>query len=97
MTILEIATFSLRTGVSERAYLEADEAVERTYVSAQPGFRSRNIGSTDDGNRIVVVYWADTASADASMASYMEAPATGDFMALVDADTMVMTRYTMTE
>ncbi|MGH9025311.1 MAG: antibiotic biosynthesis monooxygenase family protein [Acidimicrobiia bacterium] len=95
MTVLEIATFHLRPGVSEAAYLEADEAVERTHVSKQPGFISREIGTADDGQQIVVVHWADAASADASMAGFMDAPATADFMALVAADTMAMTRYTL--
>ena len=95
MTVLEIATFRLRADASESAYLNADQEVERTHVAQQPGFLSRQIDSTDDGQRIVVVHWADAASAEASMATFMQAPATADFMALVDADTMAMTRYTL--
>ncbi|MGH8926633.1 MAG: antibiotic biosynthesis monooxygenase family protein [Acidimicrobiia bacterium] len=95
MTVLETATFRLRPDAPESAYLEADQAVERTHVAQQPGFLSRQIGRTDDGQRIVVVHWTDAASADASMATFMQAPATADFMALIDTDTMVMTRYTL--
>jgi len=67
MTVLEIATFRLRADASESAYLNADQEVERTHVAQQPGFLSRQIGSTDDGQRIVVVHWADAASAEASV------------------------------
>ncbi len=95
MTVLEIATFRLRPDASVEAYLDADRAVEQTYVTRQPGFLSREVGAADDGSRVVAVHWTDAASADASMASFTDAPATADFMALVDGATMVMTRYTL--
>ncbi len=93
MTVLEIATFTLATGVSTEAYIAADRAVEETYAARQPGFLSREVGA--DGTRLVAVHWADAASADASMASFADAPATAAFMALVEPTTMAMTRYTL--
>lgn len=94
-TVLEIALFHLQPGTPQAAYLEADRAVERTHASQQPGFVSREIGTAEDGQHLVAVHWKDAASADASMATFMQAPATADFMALIQTDTMTMTRYTL--
>ncbi|MEM7801112.1 MAG: hypothetical protein AAF633_18105 [Chloroflexota bacterium] len=92
-TIVEIATFQLKDGVSIADFQKLDKAVEVEHVSKQPGFVSRESGSTEDGAWVAIVHWKTAADAEASMASFGNAPAAADFMANLDASTMQMTRY----
>lgn len=92
-TIIEIATFKLKDGVTPDEFYPVDQAVESQHVSQQPGFISRDSAVTEDNEWLAVVHWRSMEDAEASMASFSEAPATAEFMSKLDADTMVMKRY----
>ena len=91
--VLEVTTFALRPGVPVGDFLAADKAVADSFVSKLPGFIRRQTAAAEDGTRLLLAWWEDAASADASMAGFATAPATAAFMALIQADTMAMTRY----
>lgn len=91
-TVVEIATFDFAEGVTAEAFAPIDARVEAEHVSQQPGFVSREAGSTDTG-WVAIVYWESAQAAQASMDSFGEAPAAADFMGLMDVSTMAMTRY----
>lgn len=91
--VIEIATFSLKPGVTPEDFLPLDQAVEEQHVSRQPGFISRESGVTEDGEWLVIVHWRSVEDVDASMASFASAPAAAAFMANLQADTMQMKRY----
>lgn len=93
-TIVEVATFNLKAGVTPDEFYVADQAVETQHVSLQPGFISRESAVSDDNEWLVIVHWRSIEDAEASMASFASAPATVDFMSKLDIDTMVMKRYT---
>ena len=92
-TIVEIATFKLQDGVTPDEFYVLDQAVESQHVSQQPGFISRESAVTEDNEWLAVVHWRSVEDAEASMASFADAPATADFMRKLDADTMSMKRY----
>lgn len=91
--VVEVATFSLKEGVSAEVFRPIDKQVETTYITKQPGFISRKSGMTTDNLWRVVVHWESFEDADASMASFMAAPATEAFMKHLDPSTMVMRRF----
>lgn len=91
--IIEIATFQLKPGVTIEAFKALDHAVEVEHVSKQPGFISRESAATEDGEWLAVVHWASVEEAEASIASFADAPAAAAFMAQMDASTMQMKRY----
>lgn len=91
--VIEIATFKLKEGVSAQQFAPLDKAVEVDHVSQQPGFLSRETAYSEDGVWLVVVHWASIEDADASMNSFMGAPAAANFMSHLDAETMSMKRY----
>lgn len=93
--IVEVTTFALKPGVSVEDFLTADRAMADSYVSKLPGFVSRQTAAGPDGTRLLLAWWTDTASADASMAGFAAAPATAAFMELIQADTMVLNRYSI--
>lgn len=95
--VVEIVTLKLKEGVSFADFVPIDKAVETEHVSQQPGFISRESVAGDDGEWLVIVHWASVADADASMSTFMDAPAAGEFMNNIDADTMVMKRYSKPE
>ena len=91
--VVEIVTQKLKPGVSFSDFAKIDKAVETEHVSRQPGFISRESFAGDDQEWLVIVHWSSVQKADASMASFMDAPAAAEFMKNVDATTMVMKRY----
>ncbi|MEM6446101.1 MAG: hypothetical protein AAF704_05985 [Cyanobacteria bacterium P01_D01_bin.123] len=92
-TIVEIATFKLKEGVSPAEFYAVDQAVEAQHVSQQAGFISRESAISDDREWLAIVHWRSIEDAEASMASFADAPATVEFMSKLDADSMVMKRY----
>ena len=95
--VLEIASFKLAEGVTPAEFNVLDKAVESQLVSKQPGFISRTSSYSDDGEWVVVVYWQDMASADASMNSFANAPAAAGFMQNLQMEMMSMKRYTINQ
>ena len=90
--VIEIVTMNLAESVSAQEFEPVDRAIEDEHVSKQPGFISRQAGFSD-GKWVVVVNWKSAEAAEASMGSFASAPAAGQFMSMIDASTMSMTRY----
>lgn len=91
--VIEIVTLTLKEGVSYSDFAPIDSAIETEHVSQQPGFISREVAAGEDGEWLVIVHWESSQDADASMSTFMEAPAATEFMNSIDASTMVMKRY----
>lgn len=91
--VIEIATFTLKDGVSYEDFAPIDKAVEMEHVSKQAGFISRESAKGQNGEWLVVVHWSTIEDADASMNSFMSAEAASGFMEKIDASTMSMKRY----
>lgn len=92
--VVEIVTFRLKQGVTVDEFRPLDKAVEVQHVAKQPGFISRESAAGDAGEWLAIVHWRSVEDAEASMASFSDAPATEQFMSKVDESTMSMTRYT---
>lgn len=92
-SVIEIASFTLKEGVSFEEFAPIDKAVEVGHVSQQPGFLSRETATGENGRWVVIVHWKSLDAADASMASFKTAPAAAAFMEKLDASTMAMNRY----
>ena len=91
--IIEIATFKLKDGVSYETFMPLDKAVEVEHVAKQNGFISRESAKGQNGDWLVVVHWETEADAQASMNSFMQAPAAAPFIEQIDTDTMTMKHY----
>lgn len=91
--VVEIVTFKLREGASVDAFRTANQNVEDGHVSKQPGFISRKTARNEEG-WLVVVEWEDVESAELSMQSFADAPATKSFMEVIDPASMRMQRFT---
>ncbi len=90
--VIEIVTMNLAEGVTVQEFEPVDKAIEDGHVSKQPGFISRQAAFAD-GKWAVVVNWESAEAAQASMDSFASAPAAEEFMSMIDASTMSMTRY----
>lgn len=95
VAVVEIVTLRLRDGVSHTQFLVANRRVESEHVARQPGFLSRQTARGDNGEWLVVVHWASLGAAEASMASFVSAPAAQGFMAVIDGSSLIMKRYTV--
>lgn len=91
--VIEIATMTLAEGMTPDAFAKIDARVDAEHVSQQPGFISRQSGFEDD-TWVAIVQWESHEAAQASMDNFASAPAAAEFMGGVDAESIVMTRYT---
>ncbi|MEN3149779.1 hypothetical protein ABCW43_20975 [Neorhizobium sp. IRAMC:178] len=90
--VVEIVTMDLKDGVSAEAFAVVDKTIEDQHVRKQPGFVSRETGVS--GNKwLVIVHWASADAAQASMDTFANAPAAAQFMGMIDASSMMMTRF----
>ena len=62
MSIVEVTTFKLRTGVSDDAFLALDKRLQTELVPNQPGFLRRTTARRG-GNWVVVTLWRSEADA----------------------------------
>ncbi len=96
-TIMEVTTFTINSGVEANTFAKRDAEVEQDFTSKQPGFIKRQSGLDEKGNYVVVVYWKTQADADASMSKFMSDPSVADYAKMIDAPSMKMSRYNMSE
>lgn len=87
--VLEIVTFRLGAGATDRAFLDTAKATAAP-LQAQPGFISRNLTRSEDGIWTDHVLWSSMAAAMAGAETMMAEPAFGPFMALIDAPSVTM-------
>lgn len=91
--VIEIATMNLAKGMTAEGFAPIDARVDAEHVSQQPGFISRQSGF-DGETWVAIVQWESHEAAQASMDGFASAPAAAEFMGAVDAESIVMTRYT---
>ena len=94
MAVIETITLRLVDQSSPDAFAVANAKVESEYLPLQPGYNpgTRVTTVTDDGQWSISLRWDSERDADASMSSFMDAPATQDFLSLIDSSSMTMAR-----
>lgn len=91
--LIEVITVALADGAAIEDFLPANEAIDENYASQQPGYLSRETAVSADGQILLAVYWESKADSDNSIAGFGEAPGLGEFMAPLNAETMVIKQY----
>ncbi|MEM9516304.1 MAG: nuclear transport factor 2 family protein [Actinomycetota bacterium] len=94
MSVIEQITLRLNEDATPEAFSAANARVEAEYLPAQPGFNPGSRVTTVDGDGVwsISLRWDSSWDLDASLAAFMDAPATQDFLALVDTSSMTMGR-----
>lgn len=94
MAVIETISLQLAQGSSAEAFILANSKVEADYLPNQPGYNAGSRVTTldGDGTWTISLRWDSGREADASMASFMDAPETQNFLGLIDADTMSLSR-----
>lgn len=87
---IELVIFSTKPGVDERAFLAA---VEQTNEVLQrfPGYLHREVAYTSDtGQWVDIVHWADRESAMAAAAAFGDLPEVRSFVGAIDFERVTM-------
>ena len=94
--VIEIAIFKLTPGTTAEQFAPIDHAMERDYISKQPGFITRESAAGENGDWLVVNHWQSVEDAEAAMAAFAGARATQAFMSKLDVKTMINRHYIKT-
>ncbi|MFF8287828.1 antibiotic biosynthesis monooxygenase family protein [Streptomyces sp. NPDC016309] len=93
MSTIETVQFKLVPGTETAVFEDLDRKVETEYMARRPGFVSREVSRSEDGEYLVIVHWATPEDADATMNGFFGAAETQDFLAAVDKTTVRSARY----
>lgn len=85
----EIVTFRAADGITDED-LRTRAADVQTWVAQQPGYRSRTLLRTGDGEYVDLVQWASLADAQAAAKLIGTAKAAGAFMQAINGPSVVM-------
>lgn len=94
MAVIETISLKLNNGVTVDSFVLANSRVEAEYLPEQPGYNegTRSTVVTPDGVWTISLRWDSARDAEASMAKFMDAPATQDFLGLINAETMSLSQ-----
>lgn len=91
--VIETATFRLRSGSDEAAFLDADHRVQTEFIPNHRGFLRRTTARGDNGEWMIVTLWASAEDADASAARAPGDPVMGAFSDLLEPGSLSTARY----
>ena len=92
--VIEVVTFKYKSTVNDDVFWKEDAKIQTDYTSKQPGFISRESGSSNENKEVlVIVRWKTEADADASMKNFMKDRSVVEFVNMIEANTMKMKRY----
>ncbi|MFK7803760.1 MAG: MBL fold metallo-hydrolase [Anaerolineae bacterium] len=89
----EVITVKLLDGSDADDFVAANQALEESYITKQPGFIAREVGVSEDGEWVIIVHWETAADSAASIAKFEEAPGVETFMSFLNFETMTNTVY----
>jgi hypothetical protein len=85
--VIEIVTFKLAAGVSDKAFSKYSDVVS-SYISKQKGFISRRLSKAADGTYLDHVTWESLTDATTAMESSMKEASLAPFMQSIDPATV---------
>lgn len=96
MSVIETVRYRLKANATPQQAIAAWEK-SQNFATVQPGFLSRKLAVTQEGDWLDHVEWVDMTSAKAASASFDPAkhPELLDLMAVLDETSMTMTHYTI--
>lgn len=89
-TILEITSFRLEEGVTEKSLLKGAEKMQNEFLSNVAGFISRTLTKEEDGTWRDVIFWKDHHVLEETAEVLKQSPAAEPFMSCIDFDSVVM-------
>jgi hypothetical protein len=92
--VLELVSFRLLPGIDASAFLELAEATAPV-LRDRPGYVSRKLAHTPDGQWTDIVEWQSLAQATDAARVVLSAPAFAPFVAAIDMATVSMAHPTL--
>jgi hypothetical protein len=83
---IEWAPFALAEGVDEATLLAASEAMERDFLSRQPGFLRRELLRGASGQWVDIIHWESRVAVEEAMRVAQASPACQRYFTLMAVD-----------
>lgn len=91
--VIELATFKEKPQVQRDTFEKRDLQVEADYISRQTGYITRRIGTAENGQRLMMIFWKTIADADAGMKEFLRDQSVADYYKMIDWKTVKMKRF----
>ncbi|MEM0965839.1 MAG: hypothetical protein AAGJ81_06805 [Verrucomicrobiota bacterium] len=92
---IEMFSYKPLDGIDIENLLATDARVKEEFVAKQPGYINRYTTVSKDGTVFVFVHWDSMKSVRASQAKAMEDPLMGEYMGMMNQDTLVFHNLTV--
>ena len=89
-TILEITSFKLKEGATEKDLLKGVEKMQNEFLTNVEGFISRTLTKEEDGTWRDVIFWKDHHVLQVTAKKGMKSKAAGLFMSCINFESVVM-------
>ncbi len=91
--VIELATFREKPQVQRDTFEKRDLQVEADYISRQTGYITRRIGTAENGQRLMMIFWKTIADADAGMKEFLQDQSVADYYKMIDWKTVELKRF----
>ncbi|MGI4750301.1 MAG: hypothetical protein ACRYFB_06685 [Janthinobacterium lividum] len=91
--VIELATFKEKPQVQRDTFEKRDLQVEADYISRQNGYITRRIGTAENGQRLMMIFWKTLADADSGMKEFLRDQSVADYNKMIDWKTVEMQRF----
>jgi len=91
--VIELMQFRLRPETRAQDFLQADHRLQTEFAYLQPGLLRRTTASNEGGEWLVVDLWRTAGDADACAERWEQDQVALAFMALIDASSVRVQRF----
>ena len=94
---VEIMSYDVKSYTDMTKFDALNQRVETEFTGKRKGFIQRLTGVNEVGKQVVVVYWANKETSDASLQPFMDAAISKEFMNAMNQSSLTMGRYQFLE
>lgn len=91
--VIDLATFKEKPQVQRDTFEKRDLQVEADYISRQTGYITRRIGTAENGQRLMMIFWKTIADSDAGMKEFQKDQSVADYNKMIDWKSVEMKRF----
>lgn len=91
--VIETVQFTVKNSTNESDFLQNSQNLQAGFLSKQSGFLKRELGRTETGEWIDVVYWETAQDANKAAELAMQSEHCAPYFQMINESTMVMNHY----
>ncbi len=93
--VIQVATYKIKKGVNPAAFSRLDSTIEKINTRKEPGYISKESGTDEKGNWLVVIAWDNASHAETAHKNFLHNPALSQFLNMIDTASINIKLFTV--